>query len=123
MILLICSGTFIELRRGMINISPIGRNCSYNEREEFEKYDKVHKIREAMVARLKAEFPDYGLQYSIGGMISFDGRSLNVIILLMIMFQYSQRAGTRRSACNMYENRVSRKSTSSETRLSLYVKM
>ncbi|OAY71059.1 Phosphomannomutase [Ananas comosus] len=34
-------GTFIEFRSGMINVSPIGRNCSQEEREEFEKYDKV----------------------------------------------------------------------------------
>jgi len=29
-------GTFIEFRNGMINISPIGRNCSQEERNEFE---------------------------------------------------------------------------------------
>lgn len=34
-------GTFIEFRNGMINISPIGRNCSQEERDEFEKYDKA----------------------------------------------------------------------------------
>ena len=38
-------GTFIEYRTGMLNISPIGRNCSQEERKEFEKYDKEHKIR------------------------------------------------------------------------------
>ena len=35
-------GTFVEFRNGMINVSPIGRNCSYPERLEFEKYDKVN---------------------------------------------------------------------------------
>uniref|UniRef100_A0A2N9HN01 Phosphomannomutase n=1 Tax=Fagus sylvatica TaxID=28930 RepID=A0A2N9HN01_FAGSY len=34
-------GTFIEFRSGMLNISPIGRNCSQEERDDFEKYDKV----------------------------------------------------------------------------------
>ncbi|GMP61553.1 hypothetical protein CsSME_00023971 [Camellia sinensis var. sinensis] len=34
-------GTFIEFRSGMLNVSPIGRNCSQEERDEFEKYDKV----------------------------------------------------------------------------------
>lgn len=34
-------GTFIEFRTGMINVSPIGRSCSQQERDEFEKYDKV----------------------------------------------------------------------------------
>ena len=36
-----CRGTFVEFRSGLINISPIGRNCSQEERDEFEKYDKV----------------------------------------------------------------------------------
>ena len=35
------SGTFIEFRNGMLNISPIGRNCSQSERDEYEKYDIV----------------------------------------------------------------------------------
>lgn len=65
-------GTFIEFRNGMINVSPIGRNASTAERNEFEAYDKVHKIRETFVAKLKETFPDYGLTYSIGGQISFD---------------------------------------------------
>jgi hypothetical protein len=37
----LCRGTFIEFRSGMINVSPIGRNCSQEERDDFEKYDKV----------------------------------------------------------------------------------
>ena len=37
----ICRGTFIEFRNGMLNISPIGRNCSQSERDEYEKYDIV----------------------------------------------------------------------------------
>ncbi len=39
-------GTFIEFRSGMINISPIGRNCSKEERDEFEKFDLDYKIRQ-----------------------------------------------------------------------------
>ncbi len=65
-------GTFIEFRKGMLNVSPIGRNCSQKERCEFEEFDKTAKIRETMVATLQKEFPDYGLKYSIGGQISFD---------------------------------------------------
>ena len=38
-------GTFIEFRNGMLNVSPIGRNCSQEEREEFERYDKQANIR------------------------------------------------------------------------------
>jgi hypothetical protein len=37
-------GTFIEFRSGMLNVSPIGRNCSQEERDEFEKYDKVKNL-------------------------------------------------------------------------------
>ncbi|KZT53411.1 eukaryotic phosphomannomutase [Calocera cornea HHB12733] len=65
-------GTFIEFRNGMINVSPIGRNCSVAERNEYEVYDKAHGIRPAMVKALQEKFPDYGLTYSIGGQISFD---------------------------------------------------
>lgn len=80
-------GTFIEFRNGMINVSPIGRNASVEERNEFEayvlalalpvrqierqlrafwltlciSYDKVHNIRRDMVDALKKEFSDYGL--------------------------------------------------------------
>ena len=92
-------GTFIEFRQGMLNVSPIGRNCSREERNDFEKFDLEHKVgprrtqlcarsepaalraratprlaqvRETMVAKLKEEFADYQLTYSIGGQISFD---------------------------------------------------
>lgn len=34
-------GTFIEYRNGMLNVSPIGRNCSQAERDAFDEYDKV----------------------------------------------------------------------------------
>lgn len=66
------TGTFIELRNGMINVSPIGRNCSSEERERFYLYDQKHKIREKMIQELKEKFELYNLQFSIGGMISID---------------------------------------------------
>lgn len=56
----------------MINVSPIGRNCSQSEREAFEKYDKENQIRPKFVEALRNEFKDYNLTYSIGGQISFD---------------------------------------------------
>jgi phosphomannomutase len=65
-------GTFLEFRNGMINISPIGRNCSKEERDEFEDYDKEANVRKTMIEALKAEFGDLNLTYSIGGQISFD---------------------------------------------------
>eukprot|EP00238_Polyblepharides_amylifera_P001979 CAMPEP_0196583324 /NCGR_PEP_ID=MMETSP1081-20130531/43001_1 /TAXON_ID=36882 /ORGANISM="Pyramimonas amylifera, Strain CCMP720" /LENGTH=245 /DNA_ID=CAMNT_0041904165 /DNA_START=67 /DNA_END=804 /DNA_ORIENTATION=+ len=65
-------GTFIEFRNGMMNVSPIGRNCSQEERDEFEKFDEGAQVRSKMVEILKKEFADYNLTYSIGGQISFD---------------------------------------------------
>jgi len=56
-------GTFVEFRNGMINVSPIGRNASVDERNAYEKYDKEHGIRAKMVEELKKTFPDYGLTY------------------------------------------------------------
>lgn len=38
-------GTFVEFRNGMLNVSPIGRNCSQEERDEYEKYDQEQGIR------------------------------------------------------------------------------
>jgi phosphomannomutase len=66
------TGNFIELRNGMINISPIGRSCLQQERDEFEIYDKKHKIREKMINVLKEKFELFNLQFSIGGQISMD---------------------------------------------------
>lgn len=54
-------GTFVEFRNGMINVSPIGRNASVVERDEFNKYDAEHKIRETFVDILREKFADYGL--------------------------------------------------------------
>ncbi|GMH33085.1 hypothetical protein BSKO_00919 [Bryopsis sp. KO-2023] len=65
-------GTFIEFRNGMINVSPIGRNCSQEERDDFEKYDATANVRKTFVAALEKEFASLKLKYSIGGQISFD---------------------------------------------------
>lgn len=65
-------GTFIQYRTGLINVSPIGRNCSQEERDQFEVYDSKAKVRENFIKCLQTKFPEYGLKYSIGGQISFD---------------------------------------------------
>ncbi|KAE9405598.1 eukaryotic phosphomannomutase [Gymnopus androsaceus JB14] len=65
-------GTFVEFRNGMINVSPLGRNATIAERNEFEVYDKKHGLREAFVKVLQEKFADYNLTFSIGGKISFD---------------------------------------------------
>ncbi|VDD80827.1 unnamed protein product [Mesocestoides corti] len=65
-------GTFIEFRKGMLNVSPIGRSCSQAERDAFFAYDNEHKVREKMVQALQKEFADCDIQFSIGGQISVD---------------------------------------------------
>ncbi|KAF9245287.1 eukaryotic phosphomannomutase [Melanogaster broomeanus] len=69
-------GTFIEFRNGMINVSPIGRNASQQERDAFEQYDKKHNVRAAFIEKLREQCQpenlDLGLTFSIGGQISFD---------------------------------------------------
>lgn len=65
-------GTFVEFRNGMLNVSPIGRNCSQEERDAFEEYDKTAGVRAKFVETLKKEFAEYELTYSVGGQISFD---------------------------------------------------
>lgn len=54
-------GTFVEFRNGMINVSPIGRNASVEERNEFNRYDNEHKLREKFVTILREKFKDLGL--------------------------------------------------------------
>jgi phosphomannomutase len=64
-------GTFIEFRNGMLNVSPIGRNCSREERNDFEKFDlaSTPPVRATMVEVLRKEFADMDLTYSIGGQV------------------------------------------------------
>ena len=44
-ITLFCSiyfrGTFVEFRKGLINICPVGRSCTQAERDQFAVYDQV----------------------------------------------------------------------------------
>jgi len=67
-------GNFVEFRKGMLNICPIGRSCSQTERLQFADYDKEHRIREKFIEDLRKNFPvsEFGLQFSIGGQISID---------------------------------------------------
>ncbi|KAG6663458.1 hypothetical protein CIPAW_02G028200 [Carya illinoinensis] len=65
-------GTFIEFRSGMLNVSPIGQNCSQEERDEFKNYDKVQNIRPKIISVLREKFAHLNLTFSIGGQISFD---------------------------------------------------
>ncbi|OJA19779.1 hypothetical protein AZE42_03992 [Rhizopogon vesiculosus] len=66
------SGTFVEFRNGMINVSPIGRNATIQERYDFEAYDKQHHVRADFVNILREKFERLNLTFSVGGQISFD---------------------------------------------------
>ncbi|KAL5542832.1 hypothetical protein UlMin_010542 [Ulmus minor] len=65
-------GTFIEFRRGMLNVSPTGRNCSQEERDKFKRYDMVHNIRPKIVSVLRERFAHLNLTFSIRGQVSFN---------------------------------------------------
>ena len=45
----------------MVNVSPVGRNASNEERLAFNEYDNEHKVREKFVAVLKDKFGHFGL--------------------------------------------------------------
>lgn len=53
-------GTFVEFRKGMINVCPVGRSCSQKEREEFYEYDKTANVRKDFVKHLEDKFGDKG---------------------------------------------------------------
>nr|XP_032834216.1 phosphomannomutase 2-like [Petromyzon marinus] len=65
-------GTFIEFRNGMLNVCPVGRSCTQEERLEFYELDKKENIRQKFVEDLREKFAGKGLVFSIGGQISFD---------------------------------------------------
>ncbi|PIK52595.1 hypothetical protein BSL78_10499 [Apostichopus japonicus] len=65
-------GVFIEFRKGMLNVCPVGRSCTQAERLQFAELDGKEKIREKMVEAFEKKFADSGLQFSIGGQISVD---------------------------------------------------
>lgn len=65
-------GVFIEFRKGMVNVCPVGRSCSQAERLQFAEIDAKEKIREKMVEAFEKQFAGSGLQFSIGGQISVD---------------------------------------------------
>jgi len=65
-------GTFVEFRTGLVNICPMGRNATIQERLDFQALDAKMGYRIALVKALQEKFPDYGLKYSIGGQVSID---------------------------------------------------
>ncbi len=64
------TSTHIELRKGMVNFSTVGRDASPNLREAYYKWDQTHHEREDIVAYIKGIYPQF--EVSIGGQISVD---------------------------------------------------
>ena len=63
-------GNFIELRDSMLNVSPVGRSCSHEERLAFFSYDQEHSIRNSYCTHMRKMFPN--VSFVIGGQISVD---------------------------------------------------
>ena len=55
-------GTFVEFRTGLINVCPVGRSCSYDERLEFAKFDQENNVRLKFKEALEKEFGELGKQ-------------------------------------------------------------
>ncbi len=64
-------GMFIESRLSCLNVSPIGRLCSKEERYEFVEYDNYHSVREKVIMEILPLCKEMDLTCSIGGQISF----------------------------------------------------
>jgi len=60
----------IEERIGLVNFSPIGRDCPQDERERYYKWDTKEQERETFCRIIEEKFPD--LEASVGGQISID---------------------------------------------------
>ena len=86
----------------MINVSPVGRNASIQERNDYEKYDKQHKIRAKFVEALKENFGDFGLTYV--ALFIHRRRLMNTIIATQLAdkshLMYFPLAGIKPTACN-----------------------
>lgn len=62
-------GSFILFRTGMLYITPIGSNCSKEEREFFIDYDSKNKVREKMIKDLLNKFKNENIDVKMGGAI------------------------------------------------------
>lgn len=66
------TGTFIEQRTSMLNVSPCGRACTHRERQAFYQWDLASGCRKKLVAAIRQEFDDLPITVAIGGQISVD---------------------------------------------------
>jgi phosphomannomutase len=64
------TGEHLEYRDGMLNYSTVGRNCTQQEREDYEVWDDKNGERAILRERILNMFPS--LDCAIGGQISID---------------------------------------------------
>lgn len=64
------TGGHLEYRDGMLNYSTVGRNCTQQQREDYEAWDLENGERKILRERILHMFPS--LDCAIGGQISVD---------------------------------------------------
>lgn len=64
------TGNHIEVRKGSVNFSIIGRNASKEERLQYIHHDKQHQERIKIIKKFMYEFPRFDAY--IGGDVSID---------------------------------------------------
>jgi phosphomannomutase len=60
----------IEARVGLVNFSPVGRDCTQEQRIRYNEWDNGTQERLIYAKLIEKEFPD--LEASVGGQISID---------------------------------------------------
>ena len=84
----------MEYRTGLINVSPIGRNCSQSERIEFNDFNKKAQVLETFKQAALEKFGEkFGLKMAIGGQISFD-------VFPIVIICITNRAGIKHIVYN-----------------------
>ena len=63
-------GNHIELRKGLVNFSTVGRDCTQEQRLQYFEWDNEHREREELCQKVMAEIPS--VDATIGGQISID---------------------------------------------------
>ena len=63
-------GNHIEVRKGLINFSTVGRNCTLEQRKHYHKWDQEHGERKKIVEWV--ETLQVGAEAAVGGEISVD---------------------------------------------------
>ena len=64
------TGNHIELRRGMLNFSVVGRNATIQDRAKYVAWDEQYDERDLIAHNFNRLFP--GLQANIGGLTGID---------------------------------------------------